>query len=49
MSMNMVLKLYISAGVPRSVIADIKLATNERATGNTDILPPARRYAFVLV
>ena len=41
-------KLYISAGVPSKVIADMKLASKERETGIKFMFPPARRNNFVL-
>ena len=44
----MVVKLYISAGVPSNVIADMKLARRDIATGMKCIFPPARRTSFVL-
>lgn len=41
-------KLYISAGVPSRVIADMKLASKDMETGIKFIFPPARRKFLVL-
>jgi hypothetical protein len=41
-----VLLVYTSAGVPSKVIADIKLDSRDRATGNVCIDRPANRNSF---
>ena len=41
--------MYISAGVPNSVMADMKEARSDRATGIGCMLPPAKRKSFVFV
>ena len=46
--MYMVPKLYISAGVPSNAMADMKLASNDMATGMGCMFPPANRNSFVL-